>query len=159
MNPVPSFPSTYRPIPDAPQETNLLEFVRSICCLFSRRMSEQGVTCSFDIDRAACYQLPRATTGEALMSLVEDALRAMPDGGQLDVVAVIGTNGLEFEVADSGETSEPTLRIHDGASRPQERHQLTKHLAGNMRVLTHRCPQGGTARTLLIPKSIKRAAA
>ncbi len=158
MNPVPSFSSAHPSIADIPQETNLLEFAQSICCLFSRRMSEQGVTCSFDIDRTARFQLARATTGEALVRLVEDALRAMPDGGQLEIVAVIGPNGLELEVADSGETSEFTLRIHDGESRPQDPRN-TKYLAGNMRVQTHRCPQGGTARTLLVPRSIKRAAA
>lgn len=121
-------------------------------------MSEQGVTCSFDIDRTACFQLARAAAGEALVRLVEDALRAMPDGGELDIVAVVGPHGLEFEVADSGDSSEFTLRIHDGSSRPQE-HQAVHYLAGNMRVQTYRCPQGGTARTLLIPNSIKRAAA
>ena len=157
MNPVPSFPSAHRPYPDVPQETNLLEFAQSICCLFSRRMSEQGVTCSFDIDRTARFQLARATTGEALVGLVEDALRAMPDGGQLDIVAVIGPNGLEFEVADSGET-EFTLRIHDGTNRSQDIGN-TQYLAGNMQIQTQRCPQGGTARTLLVPTSIKRAAA
>jgi hypothetical protein len=71
---------------------------------------------------------------------------------------VIGPIGLEFEVADSGESSEFTLRIHDGTNRPQDP-RSTKFLAGDMRVQTHRCPQGGTARTLLVPRSIKRAAA
>ena len=74
-----------------------------------------------------------------------------------DIVAVVGPHGLEFEVADSGESPEFSLRIHDGTSRPLDAH--TKFLDGDMRVQTHRCPQGGTARTLVVPRSIKRAAA
>jgi hypothetical protein len=121
-------------------------------------MSEQGVTCSFDIDRTARFQLARAATGEALVRLVEDALQAMPDGGQLDIVAVIGPNGLEFEVADSGESTEFTLRIHD-ESNPAQDFRKTQYLAGKMQIQTQRCPQGGTARTLWVPAAIKRAAA
>jgi hypothetical protein len=95
-----------------------------------------------------------------LEQIVLDSLRAMPEGGQLDVTAVVGPRGLEIEVADSGiETdSAVALRLYDEAMGAHVG-ALQDAPPAEMRIETLRCPQGGTARTLVVPWPTLKAAA
>jgi signal transduction histidine kinase len=140
-------------------DTNLYELVQVVCLTLSRRLRRQRVSCSIDVEHHVQFPLNSQRVTELLEQMVVDSLRAMPEGGELDVTAVVGQRGLEIEVADSGIGFEPAVGLRlvgqtVGTFADPQRGRFSE-----MRIETLRCPQGGTARTLFIPWPTMKAAA
>jgi hypothetical protein len=96
--------------------------------------------------------MPIGIVRRVLDSWIDESLSVMPDGGELDMTVVLGPGGLEIEVADSRDASLHESRdvwrrqelVTDGAV-------IDAHLGAALRVEVMMCPQGGVARTLIIP--------
>jgi hypothetical protein len=125
----------------------------------SRKLRRQHVSCCVEVDRHLRFPLNSQRVTEILEDMVDDSLRVMPEGGQLDITAVVCPRGLEIEIADSGIGFEPTfgLRLVGQTVGASGDRRLDR--SPEMRIDTLRCPQGGTARTLYIPWPIRKAAA
>lgn len=142
-------------------DTNLYELIQVVCLTLSRRLRRQHVSCSIDVEPELRFPLDAARVTEILEQMVIDSLRAMPEGGELDMTAVVSPRGLEIEVADSGVGFEPVfgLRLVSQTSGADQDHDYVPGGLREIRIETLRCPQGGTARTLFIPWPALKAAA
>lgn len=134
------------------EATDLLHFCQQICQGFAARLQAQDVEVQYDIEPGLSCELERSQIRHVLATLVEDALDAMPNGGTLDISAVRTRHAVEIEVADSGEWSgcdEETVGRPGAAFLGVPING--QHVPGRTRVETVVCPQGGLARTVVIP--------
>ncbi len=111
----------------------------------------------------------------AVANLIENAIDAMPKGGELLVTLVDCRHQWELEVADTSSIQEageipathdrePTLKselIRLQADGSPERLEIANSAAmvHGGQVQTWECPQGGTANVLVIPRFAQRKAA
>ena len=118
-------------------------------------MKQQAVEYCVDIDTTVRVTVSPQLLGDVLSHLIEDGLQAMPDGGQLDVIGVVTSAGLEIEVSDS------SFVFGKKTAHGLELAKCQAIVAGSgMQIDTMSCPQGGVARTLFIPwENRSRAAA
>jgi hypothetical protein len=103
-----------------------------------------------DVERQLYWALPTRRVGELLDRFVDDALAAMPAGGQLEIVALRTAYGLEIEVADSSDSDERAVWQSEDAVVGRR----CGHVGGvepALRIETMRCPQGGWARIVSVP--------
>ncbi|MEM6473557.1 MAG: ATP-binding protein [Planctomycetota bacterium] len=89
-------------------------------------------------------------TAELIRSLAQQALEAMPDGGDLTVTACVVSQRLELEIADNGCSVQ---------TRPRNFPIAAASLKAELQ--WQDCPQGGGAVTIVFPETsrTKRAAA
>ena len=135
---------------------SLTAFLTEVCASFQERCEALNVVCGIDASPEIPSPAGTQVLTKVLKLMIEDALSAMPDGGQLDLVGVANANGYEIEISDSGD------RHWDLPSEaPSELWSHGQHLAlaAGMELDAARCPQSGIARTLLIPQQAARAAA
>ncbi|MDG2384644.1 MAG: hypothetical protein P8N76_23445 [Pirellulaceae bacterium] len=143
--PVDTVSSLSRP-EDSPVEINVREMVQRACQAFEARMKQQRIESIVDVDAELRAIVSPQLTQEILAHLIEDSLNAMPEGGQLDVIAVIGSIGIEIEVSDS------SFAFGGGVNQPSQLKTWQGIAArSGLQIDTMSCPQGGLARTLLLP--------
>ena len=97
---------------------------------------------------------------DAFRKLIDNAVEAMPRGGNLVITSLIGRGGLEIEVADSGRTISDELKArlfepyattkhgHTGLGLAMVREIVESHEGS---VCVDDCHEGGTAFTLTFP--------
>ena len=76
--------------------------VGEVCQEYAQRFADQRIALDVDVSRDLWVHVDRTMLATALRKLVENALDAMPNGGELTVTGLMGRLGLEIEVADSG---------------------------------------------------------
>ncbi|MCP4194892.1 MAG: HAMP domain-containing histidine kinase [Planctomycetaceae bacterium] len=158
MNHIPFRASVFRPqntavsnfsrTVESPVEINVLEMVQQVCRPFESEFKQQQVELSLDVDNELRGVFRPQLTQEVLSHLIEDSLNAMPDGGQLDVIAVMSPTGIEIEVSDSSFTFEGSINSQSHAAKWQ---RISAEFG--LQIDTMLCPQGGLARTLILPWS------
>ena len=95
-------------------DTNLYELIQVVCLTLSRQLRRQRVSCSIDVERQLQFPLHPPRVTEMLEQMVVDSLRAMPEGGQLDVTAVVGPAGPGDRGRGLGDRSRTDLRVAPG---------------------------------------------
>ena len=135
---------------------SLTDFLTEVCASFQERCEELNVVCGIDASPEIPPPAGTQILGKVLKLMIEDALSAMPDGGQLDLFGVANANGYEMEISDSGDRHWNLPSEDPSGNWIQGQHLA---LAAGMELDAARCPQGGIARTLLIPQQAARAAA
>jgi hypothetical protein len=147
-----SFPSPVTGGQGLGQPTNVADFCRELVETYAHRLQAQRIQLDCDVDDSLLFDVPVGIVRRVLESWIDESLNAMSEGGQLDLTVVAGCRGLEIEVADSRDVSVHEARdvwrrqglVADGAV-------IDAHLAEALRVESMLCPQGGVARTLVIP--------
>jgi hypothetical protein len=87
-----------------------------------------------------------------ISTLIDEALRAMPNGGTLDIAVVRTSDALEIEVADSGELDGCDEERIGRGTLVYSVLMSSRHPKSNeIHIETAVCPQGGLARTVVIP--------
>ena len=133
------------------------------------RLDNHGIKAEIDLPQGMPIPSNTESIRRAVEILIVNAIDSMETGGELLVTGVVTDTSWEIEIADSGTgiADEPTLRIFD-PDRPVNRYkdgfamvsatQIVERFGGSIAACN--CPQGGTARTMVIPRnhSISRAA-
>lgn len=159
MNTVPSESNGRHPLTDNPLShppASLTALLAKVCASFQEHCKELNVVCGIDASPEIPPPARTQVITKVLTLMIEDALSAMPDGGQLDLVGVVNANGYEIEISDSGD-QHWNLPVEEPTKLWTQGQHLA--LAAGMELDAARCPQGGLARTLLIPRQAARAAA
>jgi hypothetical protein len=118
---------------------NLLVLVESVTAPLL--IQHQAPVClELDIELELPVPSDSQRTADLITALSQQALQAMPDGGDLMITACETDAGIELEIADSG---------IDVANR--ERHLPIAAAAINADLTWQNCPQGGVAVTILFP--------
>lgn len=118
---------------------NLLILVESVTAPLL--IQHPGPVClELDIDGELPIPCNKSRTADLIAALTQQALAAMPDGGDLMITACESANGIELEIADSG----------DDVDR-RERHLPISAAAVQADLEWRNCPQGGVAVTILFP--------
>ena len=154
--------------PPGLQWLDLSPLVQDICDSLQSRLSSQAITVELDIPMSTRIQADSRLIRHALVNLVLNALDAMPNMGQLQITSWTGPDGVELEIADSGNgidtNSSNQLFDTNYTTKGQGRGQgLTVaqqaiELHGGQ-IVACNCPQGGAAFTITFPIQAVRAAA
>lgn len=139
----------------------LKELVDEVCDSLAPQLVAQQVTTHTDVEAGTPIWADRQMLRRALLNLLLNALDAMPSGGELDMIAHMGNQTIEIEVADSGSgiADDVMPRLFDpffttkptGTGLGLAIVQRIAETHGGDVVVTN-CPQGGAAITIRIPR-------
>ena len=129
----------------------VLQFCQQVLCDFREELRKRQIRVDLDADGSLVAEIPCAIVRPALQRIIEDACRHTPDGETLDITVLQGPHSIEIEVADAR---------YLGPSSSQDHRRLllgntviARAISKGVTVETLPCPQGGLARTLVIPLS------
>lgn len=153
----------------------LRELIEEVCDSLAPQLAAQQVTTHIDVDeensadnsadnsagRGVTISADRQMLRRALLNLLLNALDAMPDGGELDLIAHMGDETVEIEIADSGPgiAADVMTRLFDPfyTTKPNGTglglaivQRIAETHGGDVQVAN--CPQGGAALTIRIPR-------
>lgn len=137
------------------------ELIEEICAALGPQLDAQGIVAEIDVPEELRARADRDMLRRALLNLALNALDAMRDGGTLTFTAYDGAEGVEIEVADSGEGLSDEAR-----RRAFEPFFTTKKTGTGLglsivervaethggRVTVMNCPEGGAAITIALPR-------
>lgn len=144
-------------------QNSLSDFVRQVVSGYRNECEAQNVNVLLDLEEVVT-PYDRKLVHHAVAAMVENAIEAMPQGGELEATLVNAEYQWELEIADSGKAaveSEPTENRQPDKQLPQvvgvdanahmgKLDQLS--ILMNATVQSWNCPLGGTAHVLVVPK-------
>jgi hypothetical protein len=137
---------------DGARRTNLAVFLRGLLDARADQLRAQRVTHAIEVSGTATFELPLGIVRRVLETWIDESLSVMSDGGELHLTAVVTGQAIEIEVADSRDVGGHGVRdVWRREDLLQEGAVIDAHLAMPLRVEAQLCPQGGLARTLVIP--------
>lgn len=138
---------------------------------FDEEIALRNIVLEIDLPETQASVYPQAIH-TAVTQLIENAIQAMPSGGELSVTLIDGESQWELEIADSASRSssgatatvDDTIPTHNGQLKNLEPSVPSTYLDTAMsaamlhggQVQTWDCPQGGTANVLVIPRFLDR---
>ncbi len=145
-------------------QNSLSDFVRQVVSEYRNTCEAQNVNLLLDLEEVAT-PYDRKLVHHAVAAMVENAIEAMPQGGELEATLVNAEYQWELEIADSGKAiveDEPTVSQHnlpkivgvDTNTHMGKLNQLS--ILMNATVQSWNCPLGGTAHVLVVPKPVAR---
>jgi signal transduction histidine kinase len=140
----------------------LRDLIEDVCASLGPQLDAQGIAAEIDVPEELRARADHDMLRRALLNLALNALDAMRDGGMLTFTAYDGAEGVEIEVADSGEGMSDEAR-----NRAFEPFFTTKKTGTGLglaivervaeahggRVTALNCPEGGAAITIALPQT------
>lgn len=140
------------------QTLNAFHLVQEVVRAAGRGLLARGIRVNVDVPRTATLQADVQLMRHALRELVQCAVDAMPNGGELAITVWQDSNAIELEVADSraqamwrDRSAGSCLQLPDAVQTAAQAH------GGQLTVAN--CPEGGMAVTMRLPAIALRAAA
>lgn len=145
----------------ARESVQVKTLVDNVLTSVAPRMDAQHVTTAIDIAPRTAVSADPELLRRAVLNLVLNALDVMPEGGELSIIAHMGQQAVELEVADSGPGLAPEHRTRvfepffstkstgTGLGLAVVR-QIAEVHGGSITCLN--CPQGGAAFILSFPR-------
>ncbi len=133
---------------------------------FDRQFEDLAIDVELDLE-GGDSKVPSHLIRSAISALIENAIQAMPDGGELSLTLIESGHQCELEIADSGAGARPTAQPAEnqdeesGEGRTlklvpvlrrrnlEAARRMVAQLGGELE--TWDCPQGGTAHVLVFP--------
>ena len=133
---------------------SLSDFVRQVVFGFQNRCQTNSIRLELDIEDVDT-PFSCDTIKTAAASLLEHAIESLPDGGEIEVTLINSEYQWELEVAhcESKETETPEtvgLKIYTESEHQMRLEAASLTLGGS--VQTWKCPLGGLAHVLIVPK-------
>lgn len=147
----------------SPQSRNVEQFISKLVNEYRPRMKLQKIMLETDFDTFDACINPNLLHSAAA-ALVENAIEAMPNGGEISITLIDGKYQWELEVADSlgmaynsfereNQPTDDTLPVVIPFLQTEQlRNAHRAALAHGGQIQTWSCPQGGTAHVLVIPR-------
>jgi hypothetical protein len=143
---------------------SLSDFVRQVVSEYRNTCESKNVNLLLDLEEVSA-PYDRKLVHHAVAAMVENAIEAMPQGGELEATLVNAEFQWELEIADSGtcdvqdESTEndqelPRVIGVDTNAHLGKLNQLS--ILMNATVQSWNCPLGGTAHVLVVPKPASR---
>ena len=155
------FPSTYsKPQAIELQRLDLASLIIDVATSYTKQLEESNIDVDLDVPHNLWVELDPILMRDAFRKLIDNAVEAMPNGGQLTITSLIGRAGLDIEFADSGrgisdelkerlfEPFATTKHDHAGLGLSLVRDIVNSH---HGTVSVDDCPEGGSAFTISIP--------
>jgi len=152
-----------------PQRLDLASLIIDLATVYTHQFETANIDVDLDVPHNLWVELDPILMREAFRKLIDNAIEAMPTGGQLTITSLVGRRGLEIEIADTGrgvsdelkerlfEPFATTKHDHAGLGLSLVRDIVTSH---DGTITVDDCPEGGTAFTLSLPiQTAKRQAA
>lgn len=148
---------------DLSQSRNVEQFISELVNVYRPRMTQQRIILETDFDTFDACVYP-SLLHSAASALVENAIEAMPNGGEISITLIDGKYQWELEVADSlgmafnsfeRSTRNPDNSLPVVIPFPETEQLRNAHRAAlkqGGQIQTWSCPQGGTAHVLVIPR-------
>lgn len=146
-------------------DNRLSDFVRQIVSGYRNTCDSKNVSMVLDLEEVSA-PYDRKLVHRAVAAMVENAIEAMPQGGELEATLINAEHQWELEIADSGEqksqTESETSAAPGGGDLPKivgvkdsDQMGMLNQLSVlmNATVQSWNCPLGGTANVLVVPKN------
>lgn len=146
---------------------SLSDFVRQVVSGYRNRCETKNVSVVMDLEEVTA-PYDRKLVHRAVTAMVENAIEAMPEGGELEATLVNAEYQWELEIADSGTSSKEKTAPEPTSVKPGVAGDLPRILGTetnvhmgvlnqlsilmNATVQSWNCPLGGTAHVLVVPK-------
>ncbi|MGB6043740.1 MAG: HAMP domain-containing sensor histidine kinase [Pirellulales bacterium] len=164
LSPLTTEPNRLPPIP-SPRLTSvdIFRLIGDVVAQLALPLAQKKITAIIDVPADLFLLADDQMLRTALQHLANNAIEAMPSGGEIVITGVRCHNSVEIEVADSGPGftdpssvfSDPTLgEEHSGLSLVR---QVAESHGGHITALN--CSEGGAALTICLPSRAMRAAA
>jgi K+-sensing histidine kinase KdpD len=148
---------------ESPQPCNVEHLINQLVDEYRPRMTQRKINLETDFDTFDACVDP-SLLHSAAAALVENAIEAMPNGGEISITLIDGKYQWELEVADSfgmafnsfeqesqeSDNSLPVVIPFPETERLRNAHRAAMAQGGQIQ--TWSCPQGGTAHVLVIPR-------
>lgn len=145
-------------------DNRLSDFVRQIVSGYRNTCDSKNVSMVLDLEEVSA-PYDRKLVHRAVAAMVENAIEAMPQGGELEATLINAEHQWELEIADSGEQKSQT-ESETGAApggdlpkivgvKDSDQMGMLNQLSVlmNATVQSWNCPLGGTANVLVVPKN------
>lgn len=146
-------------------QNSLSDFVRQVVSGYRSECESKNVTVVMDLEEVAA-PYDRTLVHRAVTAMIENAIDAMPDGGELEATLVNAEYQWELEIADSGNRiSDKEMQVSTDSELPRiVAVETNAHLGKlnqlsilmNAAIQSWNCPLGGTAHVLVVPKMNSR---
>ena len=142
------------------QRLELASLIVDVATSYTKQLEHAKIDVDLDVPHNLWVELDPILMKDAFRKLIDNAIEAMPNGGQLTITSLIGRQGLEIEFADSGrgvsdelkerlfEPFATTKHDHAGLGLSLVREIVTTHQGT---ICVDDCPDGGAAFTIAIP--------
>jgi len=87
---------------DQRDRIHLRPFLEEILCLFGRQLKEQNVRMELLCDESLTIISNSASLWHGILNLIQNALDAMPRGGNLKIAVLAGSEGITIRLCDTG---------------------------------------------------------
>lgn len=153
--------STLPKKPIRPSRLDLATIVVDVTDEYAETFTRQDISVEIDVPHNLMVELDSVVMRDAFRKLIDNAIEAMPKGGDLVITSVLTENGLVIEFADSGpgvseelkhrlfEPFATTKHDHAGLGLSMVRDIIHAH-CGSINVVD--CPEGGAAFTIRLPQ-------
>jgi signal transduction histidine kinase len=147
---------------------SLAKLIDEVLASVRPQLSAQAIRTASRVDGQLCITADRDMLRRAVLNLILNAVDAMPDGGELTVRARSGPEGVELEVADTGQgiSEEDARRVFEPFYTTKQGgtglglaivYRIAEVHGGG--ITTANGPEGGAVFTLSIPPQVQKAAA
>lgn len=153
--------STLTKKPICPSRIELASLLGAVAEEYAEKFARRSIKFELDVPQEAAAVIDPLLMREAFRKLIDNAVEAMPKGGDLVITSFFTPENLIIEIADSGPGVSDELRHrlfepfattkHDHAGLGLCMvHDIVQAHQGTISVMN--CPEGGTAFTIQMPQ-------
>ncbi len=146
--------------PICPTSLDLATLLVEVTDEYAQRCSRRGITVELDLPHDVAVVLDPVLMRDAFRKLIDNAMEAMPNGGDLVITSLSTRDSVVIEFADSGPgvSEELRQRLFEPFATTKHDHaglglcmvqDIVQAHQGTIGVLD--CPEGGAAFTIEIP--------
>jgi signal transduction histidine kinase len=154
--------STTSKKPICPSRYDLASVIAAVVEEYTEKFKRRGITLELDVPHDVAAVIDGVLMRDAFRKLIDNAVEAMPQGGDLVITSLTTPQHLVIEFADSGPgiSDELRHRLFEPFATTKHDHAglglcMVRDIVGahHGTVTVMECPEGGTAFTIQLPQA------